>query len=130
MRVCKKCGVQKETTEFHARKGLYAVGLNHVCKTCANARAREGVRLLRKRALTMYGGRCVCCGETTNEFLTFDHIEPIGGLRKLMKHQPTGYNLYKWLLQEQRTTMQILCYNCNCAKGFYGSCPHKRKEAT
>jgi hypothetical protein len=25
----------------------------------------------------------------------------------------------------------VLCFNCNCAKGFYGSCPHdaEREEA-
>jgi hypothetical protein len=22
----------------------------------------------------------------------------------------------------------ILCFNCNCAKGIYGTCPHQRSE--
>src|SRR6266852_8334175 len=33
---------------------------------------------LRKRVLAAYGGKCVCCGETEDSFLSIDHIDGDG----------------------------------------------------
>lgn len=79
----------------------------------------------RKIALEHYGGippKCKCCGESIIEFLSFDHIN--GGGSRHRKTKKFG-NIYKWLiLNNFPDGFQVLCHNCNQAKGFYGKCPH------
>jgi len=76
-----------------------------------------------------YGGKCVCCGETEPRFLTIDHIHGRKGLNEKEKKM-TGGELYKWLKRNNypKDDYQLLCYNCNCAKGFYGKCPHQETQ--
>lgn len=63
---------------------------------------------------------CKCCGETTYDFLTFDHINGRNGLN-LKTVMPL------WLRKHNYPSgIQILCYNCNCAKGKLGYCPHEK----
>ena len=83
---------------------------------------RRGIRLL---AIEEYGGECVCCGEKEPKFLCFDHIN--GGGSKDRKSLRTGNGWYQKLLREHPANIQLLCHNCNMAKGFYGECPHKLK---
>ena len=79
---------------------------------------------LKKDVLNHYGHKCACCGETTFEFLTLDHIDGNGA-----KHRKRVGNVYSWLRKNNYPSgYQILCFNCNCAKGFYGKCPHQNKE--
>lgn len=74
--------------------------------------------------LTHYGLRCACCGDTTIEFLSLDHIE--GGGNKHRKSIGGGANLYRWIVKNNFPEgFQVLCFNCNLSKGFYGRCPHK-----
>jgi len=79
---------------------------------------------LRKEVLKHYGGKCACCGETTYEFLSIDHIN--GGGRK---HREEIYRLIcPWLKKNNYPDgFQVLCFNCNQAKGIYGICPHQKK---
>jgi hypothetical protein len=36
----------------------------------------------------------------------------------------------KWIIDNNYPPdFQILCYNCNCAKGVYGYCPHQINPA-
>ena len=67
---------------------------------------------------------CACCGEKEFKFLTIDHINNDGGKhRKIIRGGGTA--IYKWLRRNYFPDgFQILCYNCNCAKGFYRKCPH------
>ncbi len=71
--------------------------------------------------------RCMCCGETQIKFLTLDHINNDGGkFRKEIR--VTGRNFYRWLKARdfpKEIMLQLLCFNCNCAKGAFGICPHK-----
>ena len=40
------------------------------------------------------------------------------------KCAPAG--IYRWLIKHKFPSgIQILCHNCNLAKGYYGSCPHQ-----
>ena len=82
---------------------------------------RQAMKL---RVFDKYGGaKCACCGETMWEFLTIDHID--GGGTKHRKK--AGADMYKTLVREKYPVgYQVLCYNCNCAKGAYGKCPHKK----
>ena len=87
--------------------------------------SREAFRQRRLKALALYGGVCVCCGESEPDFLTFDHINNDG----YKNRHASGSQLISFILRERPTDVQILCYNCNCARGHYGICPHKRIEA-
>lgn len=88
------------------------------------------IRNLRIKLETMahYGGaECVCCGETTVEFLCFDHIDG-GGTQHRKQLGNMGRQFYYWLkLNNYPEGYRILCYNCNSSLGFYGYCPHKKE---
>ncbi len=84
----------------------------------------------RIKCLNAYGGnppKCACCKENKYEFLCIDHIK--GGGRKHRKKLGFGGQvLYRWLVKYNFPKgFQVLCHNCNLAKGFYGKCPHKNK---
>ena len=82
-------------------------------------------RKLRKETLDKYGGKCICCGEKKFEFLAFDHKNNDGG--KFRKSVGAGTTTVQWIIKNNYPTLfQILCHNCNQAKGYYGSCPHQR----
>ena len=79
---------------------------------------------------------CNCCGEKSYlEFLALDHITG----RKQIDSEPNltkiGYSsklkglpLNVWIIKNDYPDgFQILCHNCNNAKGFYGKCPHEMK---
>lgn len=72
-------------------------------------------------ALDHYGRVCRCCGETEEAFLALDHINNDGGARRKERRVLIGL----WAKQnDYPPTLQVLCHNCNSAKGFYGQCPH------
>lgn len=93
-------------------------------KELSNQRVKENSKKTRLDVIQHYGGKCVCCGETKIEFLAMDHIN--GGGRK---HRASikNSNMYRWIKKNgYPNDFQILCHNCNMAKGFYGQCPHKK----
>jgi hypothetical protein len=91
-------------------------------------RVREQNKRYRMACLHYYGGEppmCRCCGEKEVKFLCIDHIDGNGAQhRREIKRK----NIYSWLVTRKFPKgFQVLCYNCNCAKGFYGTCPHLQK---
>lgn len=102
------------------------------CQSCIDAQAlkiREWGKQLKAAAFAMVGGdsgiACKCCGITDINFLTIDHINGDGAEHR----KTTGYgsNFYRWLLDTKATEgLQLLCYNCNCAKSNGDTCPHNR----
>lgn len=85
---------------------------------------REFRRRVRLEVLTKYGLRCVCCGETELAFLTIDHVQ--GGGRRHRERIGGTTALYNELRRQPKSPdFRILCSNCNCARGFYGTCPHE-----
>jgi hypothetical protein len=150
--VCLKCKRQLPLQEFEAfehRRRQKSRGENaRLCKDCRIYSAerakgyraehspekkaailadrREYMRQFRVRVIAAYGGKCTCCGETTPEFLAIDHVNNDGH-----KHRAEiGYTceaIYRWAERHGfPKTLQVLCHNCNLAKEFYGSCPHKK----
>lgn len=95
-------------------------------KSRRNNTAKLYLRALRQEMVKRYGGRCKCCGETIIEFLTIDHTNNDGAYdRKKNKGMiPTRLKRFGW----PKKGFQLLCYNCNCAKGAWGKCPHKNKK--
>jgi len=116
--VCVNCGKRPALSE------------QKYCKSCSKHRKeRARVRLLaiRQAVLDRYGNACACCGESNPGFLTIDHKNNDGWKER----KPNGKNFTssemicrKLVHGPKRDDIQILCYNCNCAKQRLGSCPH------
>src|SRR5688572_13317459 len=91
------------------------------------AKEKEKRLALRQEVLAAYGGACVCCGETITQFLAIDHIDGKGAEHRRRHGLATSTSMYAWLKRNgfPRDNYQVLCHNCNNAKGFYGACPHE-----
>jgi len=87
---------------------------------------REYERSVRLDGIEAYGGKCSCCGESTVEFLTLEHVNGRDDEPKRL----TGYKAWARLkrLGWPQGDYTVLCFNCNCAKGIYGKCPHQLEE--
>jgi len=96
----------------------------------AKLRSIERHRALRQQALEAYSDgdpQCRCCGEREVKFLAIDHING-GGKRHLQEIKAS--NVYYWVRRNNYPAgFQVLCHNCNLAKGFYGTCPHSQKSS-
>ena len=99
-------------------------------------RGREYWKTLRHEAIMAYGGyRCACCGETEPLFLSLDHVNNDGAehRRNLGYDEGNGKGassgILSWLKNNGYPAgFQILCMNCNHAKGRNGGvCPHQSK---
>ena len=143
-KICTKCNTNLDANCFY-KSHKNTDGLNAWCKLCSSGYGREYYgrikdavnensrnyrHQLRKEALDAYGGKCVCCGETEICFLAFDHINGGGRKHRQETSHGMGNRLYLWLKTNNypKDVYQLLCHNCNMAKGFYGQCPHKRGE--
>lgn len=83
--------------------------------------SRNKQRKLRQMVLEKYGGKCACCGITIIEFLTIDHIDGKN------KHIKSNSNICQMLKKNNYPNgFRVLCYNCNCALGHFGYCPHQK----
>lgn len=96
---------------------------------------RDYVRRIRIEVLSQYSGgppRCLCCGEDRIDFLSLDHVNGLNREKGERQHSygRGGFHLYMKLKKAGFPDgFQVLCFNCNCARGFFGECPHQR-EAT
>ena len=92
-----------------------------------NAAHTKYRRKLRAAAFDAYGGpRCACCGESTPEFLGIDHTQGDGNKHRRQIGNKGGHSMYLWLKKNGYPEgFQVLCHNCNFAKGHFGYCPHK-----
>ena len=90
--------------------------------------AREYRAEYRERVLDAYGRKCSCCGETTLQFLTVDHVHNDGYVaRKEKQHPVDAAGFYRWLVRNNfPKEFQLLCMNCNFGKSRNnGICPHR-----
>lgn len=95
-----------------------------------NEKTKENYRKVRQGVLEAYGSKCACCGESTPEFLGIDHIYNDGAYdRRVLKM--SGYTMYRFLKNNDypKDRYQLLCHNCNQAKGYYKQCPHQKERA-
>jgi hypothetical protein len=93
----------------------------------ASDKYKAGLKL---SVMKYYSGgipKCACCPVDDIDVLAIDHIE--GGGRKHRKEIGTaggGAEFYKWLIKQGFPSgYQVLCHNCNFAKGAHGVCHHK-----
>lgn len=147
-RTCTSCRSWKAASEFY----INSFGnLNSTCMECTRQwskekyhqeykndpqyrwRMSENARRwrmdIREDVIAAYGGRCSCCGESEPEFLTLDHVNNDGAEHRRANALSTGIKAWKWARDNQHPqNLQLLCWNCNCAKGIYGSCPHQDQQ--
>lgn len=124
--------IRRRTIKFYSknRKKILkrASKYNKANRDKINIIKRRYSKKLKSLILDNYGKECVCCGETIFEFLTIDHFYNNGGLdRKKFKN---SHNFYRFLKKRgfpKNLGLQILCFNCNIAKGFHGKCPHESR---
>lgn len=92
-----------------------------------NAKNREKRWNLRLEVIAAYGGHCACCGEDDPHFLTIDHIYNDGASERRKNQHGCGDKFYMWLRRRgwPKGRHQVLCSNCNSAKGQFGKCPHE-----
>ncbi|KKM88154.1 hypothetical protein LCGC14_1261550 [marine sediment metagenome] len=134
---CGHCKQTKDAAEFCPGAG---VSSHLICKPCTNEQrrswyAREPEKLransrasnnrLRVEVFEHYGTVCACCGESDIRFLTLDHIAGDGAAHR-KDTNTSGIDMYRWLRKHGFPSgIQVLCYNCNCAKYIYKRCPHQ-----
>ena len=123
---CNKCSTlltKYNRTLGNIRKSYY------ICKKCIREYNRvaglKDRRSLKAQVIKAYGGKCKCCGENHFEFLTIDHKT----IARKQLENLSGDKLYRYLRDKKfpKKHYQLLCLNCNFAKGHYGTCPHKEK---
>lgn len=84
---------------------------------------------LRSDVLGAYGDRCACCGEEEPKFLSIDHIDGGGAAHRRETGVGSGFHFYLWIRRNDYPDgLQVLCHNCNSAKGSYGQCPHEEAQ--
>ena len=139
-RRCPTCRKTKHLSAFYKLKK--GGGRSGLCKACLRKRSsahyvtnREqigqqsrGARWqLRLEAIAAYGGKCVCCEIDDPILLSIDHKH--GGGKQ---HQERTGGSRGVLIDLKRRgwpdDCQLLCWNCNCAKGFFGKCPHQHPD--
>lgn len=125
---------QKKTdpaTRLHNKK-QYAAKYRESHRAQSRVKDRERREQTRLLVIDHYSNgtrRCACCGEGHVIFLTIDHVDGSGwmerrGLRD--RGATTGSHLYRRLLRSGFPAgYQVLCWNCNWAKGTGVMCPHK-----
>ena len=134
---CIRCS--KKYSDYSKRKRLKKISIGicptckkrpldsdkKTCSTCLEIRKQQRIDL-RNQVLIAYGGpQCKCCGETEIDFLQIDHIDGGGNQQRKLTHK----DLYRWLKTHGFPSgFQVLCANCNFAKGAYGICPHQKRK--
>ena len=112
--ICKMCNRSPEPGKHHCEKHLALMRRSVAKRNAEDKRA----------AFAHYGGKCTYCGETEEIFLTIDHTDNNGAehRREQRSGNNNGHNIYAWLRKNNYpdTGFQILCFNCNCAKGIHG----------
>lgn len=148
-KTCSSCKNNKPIEEFASKKhGKY--GKDSICTECKNieslnryhknkhdhhykaviANGKKRVQYkLRLEIINAYGGQCACCGETNPLFLSVDHTDNDGNIERKDKKYSKS-NFYRFLKRNNypKDKYQLLCFNCNLSKGFFGICGHKVKN--
>jgi hypothetical protein len=138
-KACPRCRKFQPLSQFPLKRS-YVSGQPYYseCRACLSlasqarywadpvaARRRDRSRNdnLRQEVFSAYGGKCQCCGLADPEFLTIDHVGGGGTAhRREVKNK-----VYSFLRRQgyPQGCYRVLCYNCNCAIGLYGYCPHQ-----
>lgn len=104
-------------------------------KTANRMESQKQYRIsIREKVFKHYGNKCKCCGESTTEFLSIDHIKRDGARhrREFLGSNESGgsHRMRLWIIKNNYPkTLQLLCMNCNLGRERNnGVCPHKRRK--
>jgi hypothetical protein len=116
--ICKICRQHRDKSRYMAKKEII------------REQQRAYDRANKIKIIKAYGSKCICCGETILEFLTIDHINSNDMTGSKENKHGSGSKLYRWLIKNNfpKEGYQLLCYNCNGSKYFFGYCPHSKTE--
>jgi hypothetical protein len=124
-----KCRQARLTDEQRESKRLeqieYQKKYRQEKRTKINLQKKSKMLQSKIEGMKIYGGCCQCCGESNEKFLTLEHLNG----RDKSKKRRTGlaaWNIAR--IEGYPDTYTVLCFNCNCAKGIYGVCPHQEKK--
>ena len=143
-RECRVCKTFKEDGDFDMDP-RNSTWVSNECSNCRRVRNvtyrnshseelrshdKERRMQTRLEVLEHYSGsppKCACCGEHRSLLLTIDHVGGWGAEhRRAEGNRARGNGLYQNLRKSNYPEgFQVLCYNCNCAEGIWGRCPHK-----
>lgn len=75
----------------------------------------------RRGMIAVYGGRCACCGESNEAFLTIHHMNGNG-----KEHRLHGkLRMWREIAQDSdHSKYMLLCFNCHAAGHTQEGCPH------
>lgn len=133
---CKSCKDKRiEEREIKKEKGICTgmgcnnlAAINHTqCKVCSEKYLALR-KALKEKVMIHYGHKCNCgcgCQVANINHLTIDHINNDGHIhrKQLGTKVRGGQAFYRWIVKNNfPKDLQILCWNCNCAKEFYGGC--------
>lgn len=128
--VCKICKIPLNQDNWLS---CFQKQYNYTCKKCDRERLKNSAAAIKLEIIAAYGGKCICCGCDVIEFLSIDHINNDGAahrqsLSKKGNRKVSAGEFYRWLKRNDfpKDNFQLLCYNCNCSKGFLGYCPHNK----
>jgi len=130
--------------EYSQRPEVKAKHLTRSRKPEVKAKSKLVSDNTRLKVLQIYSKRlsnsdipcCKCCNLNSHiGFLAIDHIAGRMEMDSIPELVKLGYTskfsnnqLFLWIIKNNFPDgFQILCHNCNSAKGFYGKCPHERK---
>lgn len=132
--ICKDCSLKRAMErEERIAYGLCAnIGCDNdrregktTCVQCS-AKISDKIRELKQLVLDHYGQVCNCscgCKVTKFEHLTIDHINNDGAEQRKARNAHSGQAEYRRIIRERfPKDLQVLCWNCNCAKQYYGGC--------
>lgn len=123
---CRECLKEKNRKHYWAnreKRSSRAKVLREQNREEHYAKKKSYYRKTRETVILHYGGKCACCGESDIRFLAFDHINNDGAKHRREIGRTT---ISYWLRKNGYPKgFQVLCHNCNMAKAYYGTCPHK-----
>lgn len=131
-KVCKNEGIcLKYATDpaYHTKHDSHTQNWRSQNKNANNDNQRSRSLRIKLETISAYGGKCVCCGEPDYHFLCIDHINNDGNTHRKALGRSGGHVFYEWLKGRgfPKDEFQLLCFNCNNGKEFYGVCPHQEK---
>ena len=130
-KLCRQCHREQPLSAFHLDRHGGKHGRQGRCRSCKKLQMADYHRGTRMRVLAHYSAgsmQCACCAENEVEFLGIDHMHNDGAQHR-REVRPSA--IYRWLIKHRFPPgIQILCHNCNLAKGFYRACPHQDPSST
>ena len=111
---------QKHLNLKSARGKKYAQTERH------KATRKQWYEALRLTVIVGLGGKCECCGEIEEKFLTLDHRNNDG-----YKDKRPSITILRQLVRDgfPRDVLRLLCFNCNCGRAKNnGVCPHEEDK--